>query len=68
MLDKWTGALVGKMHVHQVTYQELADEMGVTRAYISMVLGGHRKPEGIQQRMETALDTVIAKKKEDEVI
>ena len=62
MPEKWTGELVGKMHVERVTYQELATEMGVTRAYISMILSGKRKPDGARERMEAALDSIVLRR------
>lgn len=61
-IEKWTGRLVGKMHNEQVTFDELAKEMGVTKSYISMILNGARKPDGIRQKMEAALDVVISKR------
>lgn len=36
--EKWTGRLVGKMHCNRVTYDELAEELGVTKAYVSLIL------------------------------
>ena len=66
MLEKWTGTLVGKMHVNRVTYEELANEMGVTKSYVSMILNGSRKPPEIRKRMEAAFDAVIAKRKCEE--
>ena len=62
MLDKWTGDLVGKMHVYEVTQKELAAELGFTNAYVSMVLRGHNTPNGIADRMNTALEAIIARK------
>ena len=41
----------------------MADEMSVTKAYISMVLNGSRKPKGIKQRMEDAFASVLEKRK-----
>ena len=61
MREQWTGDLVGKMHITCVTYDDLAAEMGVTKAYISMILNGSRKPAGIQERMEAALEAIIAR-------
>jgi len=29
LLESWTGKLVGKMHVHEITYDEVAAELGV---------------------------------------
>lgn len=62
MPEAWTGNLIGKMHNKNITYDELADEMGVTKSYISMILNGKRKPPGIRKRMECALDSAIQKK------
>lgn len=64
MLESWTGKLVGKMHVHEITYDEVAAELGVTRPYVSMLLNGHRKPPDARKRLEVAVDAVIAKRKE----
>lgn len=63
MVEKWTGRLVGRMHNERVTYEELAGELGVTKAYVSMILRGTRKPDGIKERMEEAFAAVIAKRK-----
>lgn len=63
MPEKWTGRLVGKMHNERVTFDELAKEMGVTKPYVSMLLNGKRKPEGVQNRMEEALDAVLQRRK-----
>lgn len=62
MPEAWTGNLIGKMHNKGITYDELAEEMGVTKSYISMILNGKRKPPGIRKRMECALDSAIQKK------
>jgi len=63
MPEKWTGRLVGKMHNECVTYDEVAAELGVTKAYVCMILNSRRKPEGIQKRMEDAFESVISKRK-----
>lgn len=65
MLEKWTGRLVGKMHNERITYDELAEELGVTKAYVSMILNGKRKPPDIRNRMENAVDSIIAKRKDE---
>ena len=35
MPEKWTGRLIGRMHNERITYEQLANEMGVNKAYIS---------------------------------
>ena len=66
MPEKWTGRLVGKMHNERVTGDELAEEMGISKSYVSMILNGKRKPDGIRERMETAFDAVIQRRKDKE--
>lgn len=61
--EKWTGRLIGRLHNEQITCTELAEEMGVTKPYISMILNGKRKPEGIRERMEAAVTAIIERKK-----
>lgn len=63
MPEKWTGRLIGKMHNHNVTYEELATELGVTKPYVGMILNGQRKPKGARERMEAAVDAIIERKK-----
>ncbi len=64
MPEKWTGRLIGRMHNERITYEQLANEMGVNKAYISMILNGKRKPANIQKRMETALEAIIKRGRE----
>jgi transcriptional regulator with XRE-family HTH domain len=61
--EKWTGDLIGEMHNNGVTYKELAEELGVTKAYIGMILNGRRTPPGSQLRMEAALWNILEKRK-----
>ena len=63
MPEKWTGRLIGKMHNERVTYDELAEEMGVSKAYVSMILNGDRKPSNIRERMEAAFEAVLEKRR-----
>lgn len=65
MPEKWTGRLIGNMHNERVTYDELGAEMGVTKAYVSMILNGHKKPANARKRMEAAFESVVSKRKSD---
>ena len=65
MPEKWTGRLIGKMHNECVTLEELGAEMGVGKAYVSMILNSRRKPDGIQKRMEDAFESILNKRKGD---
>ena len=59
MPAQWTGDMVGKMHNNRVTTTQLAERLGVTRAYVCMVLNGYRSPKGAEQRFAAALDELI---------
>jgi len=50
------------MHNKDVTYDELAKEMGVTKSYVSMILNGHRRPPDIRNRMEVAFNSIIQRR------
>ena len=63
MIEKWTGALIGKMHNNGIKQVELAEKLGLTNAYVGMILRGERKPPDMRQKMESALDELIAEKK-----
>lgn len=61
MLPKnWTGDLVGLMHVHKISKKQLADHIGVTREYVSLVLNGHREPKGAEEQFKAAVDEIIS--------
>jgi transcriptional regulator with XRE-family HTH domain len=64
MPEKWTGALIGKMHNNGIKQVELAGKLGFTNAYAGMILRGERKPPNIRQKMELALEELIFEKKE----
>ena len=60
--EKWTGALIGKMHNNNIKQIDLANKLGLTNAYVGMILRGERKPPDIRIKMENALDEIIEAK------
>ena len=60
MPKKWTGDLVGLMHNHKISFQALADKLGVTNRYVSMVLNGHRNPPDAETKFRNAVDDLIS--------
>lgn len=59
MPSAWTGDVVGQMHVNQITNKMLAEALGVTDRYVSMVLNGHKAPSGAEEKFRAALDQLI---------
>ena len=62
MKEKWTGALIGKMHNNDIKQVELAKKIGISNAYAGMILRGERKPPNIREQMEQALNELIKEK------
>lgn len=63
MPKAWTGRLVGKMHTHKVSYEDVAAELGVTKSYVSMILNSKREPDGAKERLESAVNSIIQKRR-----
>ena len=62
MLAQWIGELVGQMHNNRVSKTQLAEQMGVSREYVSMVLNGRRCPTGAKERFCAAVAQIIVRK------
>lgn len=60
MPKKWTGDLVGLMHTHGISFTQLADKLGVTNRYVSMVLNSHREPAGAEDKFRAAVEEIIS--------
>lgn len=59
MPAQWTAELIGEMHLNGVSKKQLAEHMGITPEYVSMVLNGHRDPDGAEGRFKDALSDLI---------
>ena len=64
MPEPWTGRLIGRMHNNEVTLDQLAERLGWTKSYCSMILNSKRKTSGISEKMENDVREII-KEKED---
>ena len=59
MPEKWTGTLVGKMHNERVRIEDIAVQLGVSKAYVSMILNGKRTPAGAKERLNGAFAEIL---------
>ena len=50
------------MHDEKISFAELAEEIGVTNRYVSMILNGHREPAGVELKFRAAIDRIISRK------
>jgi hypothetical protein len=65
MLAQWIGEIVGQMHNNKVSKAQLAEHIGVSREYVSMILNGHRCPVGVEERFRAAVSELVEKNKEE---
>lgn len=53
------------MHNEEITRNDLANELGVKKSYISMILNCDRKPPDAQKRLEDGVDAIIERRKRE---
>ena len=63
MKELWTGDFVGRMHIAEVTQQELADEAGVSKGYVCQILNGVRNPKKGREMLENAFAAVLRRRR-----
>lgn len=66
MRDIWTANLVAKLHLYDITYEELGEKLGFRKNYVGMILNGVRKPAGAQEKFEAAVEELIREKIKEE--
>lgn len=66
MLAQWIADVVGQMHKHRISKGRLAQHLGLTREYVSLVLNGHRDPPGVEDKFRKAVDEIVASLSMDE--
>lgn len=60
-MEKWAAAIVAELHMNRITQRMLAKELGVTEEYVSMLLNGKAKSNGMEQRMRNAINAIAGK-------
>lgn len=63
MPESWTGEVVGKMHNHRITNDDIVTKLVYTKAYISMILNGKREPKEAEIKVRSALAEIIAERR-----
>ena len=65
-MEDWIAEQVGRMHVNKIKQKDIAKKKGVTREYIGMILAGTKTPANAKEMITTAIDEVIAERKNKE--
>ena len=64
MLPKWTGDVVGTLHVHNIEIRELAAKMGCAPEYFVKILNGKREPKNAEAKVKEALAELVKEREE----
>ena len=62
-MENWIAEVVGKMHIHAIRQEELANQLGVRRDYLNKILNGKETPKGAKERIEAAIDSILSSRK-----
>ncbi|MEG1075007.1 MAG: helix-turn-helix transcriptional regulator [Ruthenibacterium sp.] len=65
MSAQWTAAFFGELKCNHISQKLLAEKIGVTPEYVSIILNGKREPKGAESKFRTALDKLILEKQEN---
>ena len=57
------GNLMGELHTKRITQKAIAEEMGVTYQYVSMILSGKKHPADAEQKIRRAIAAIEEKRK-----
>lgn len=61
-LEPWIGEVAGLMRMYGIKQKEIAEIMGVTVNYVSMILTGEKCPKNAEERIKAAITEIIAKR------
>lgn len=64
-MNEWIGEAVGLMHLNKIKAKEVAEQMGVTPVYLSMIMNGKKKvkdDERMKSRVFEAIEAIEKKR------
>jgi transcriptional regulator with XRE-family HTH domain len=64
LLPKWTGDVVGTLHVNNIEIRELAAKIGCTPEYLGKILNGKREPKNAEAKVKEALEELLKEREE----
>lgn len=67
MIEPWMGEIVSELHMKRITQNEIAEEIGVSYQYVSMVLSGKKHSPTMQGRIRDAICRIDERRSKDQV-
>ena len=62
-LENWIGEAVAKMHINHISQSDVANKLGIRRDYLNKIFNGKNNPKDAKERIMTAIDAIIAERK-----
>lgn len=62
MPAQWTGELIGKMHLANITRKQLAEHLNLHPKYVIAILNGDKNPKDAEEKFNNALEELIREK------
>ena len=61
--EEWTGDVIKRMHLHDISQNDLSGPMGVSREIICKTLNGKYDLKNGKERFNAAIDFILANRK-----
>ncbi len=62
MPAQWTGELIGRMHLANITRKQLAEQLNLHPKYVIAILNGDKSPKDAEEKFNNALEELIREK------
>lgn len=62
-MNEWIGEAVGLIHLNKIKAKEVAEQMGVTSVYLSMIMNGKKKVKDDERMKSRVFEAIEAIKK-----
>lgn len=59
-MDKELVELLVKMRLYKIKQKDIAEHLGITDVYLSMILNGKKNPKNFKERLSNAIDEIIS--------
>lgn len=59
-MDKELAELLVKMRLHKIKQKDIAEHLGITDVYLSMIFNGKKSPKNFKARLSNAIDEIIS--------
>lgn len=63
MKPKWSGSLISKMHVYEITLDDVSAKAKIAKTYVCAILNGKRVSITAREKIENAINELVEERK-----